>query len=127
MKTEITTYLFIFQILSAYPPQGKVSAQTNSIEDMVTAPNAVFVQLLGEHVSITANYERMLFATIPHNIALHTGFGIWGWWGDSGVVVPVGASYLFGSSHKIEVGLGYLFITDHNKYPNGSSTALIGY
>lgn len=126
MKTTITTYLFIFLILSLYPPQGKVSAQSNSIEDIVTAPNAVFVQLLGDYVSITANYERMLFTTTPHNIALRFGFGFWGWFGDSGVVVPVGASYLFGHSHKIELGIGYTFLTGSNKY-NGLSTALIGY
>jgi len=122
MKTTITTYLLISLILSTYPPQ-KVSAQSNSNEDIVSAPNAMFVQLLGEGPAITANYERMLFTTTPHNIALRAGFGFWGWENGSGVLVPVGVCYLFGYSHKIEVGIGYAFITDNNSV----STGVIGY
>ena len=124
MKTTITTYLLVFLILSTYPPHGKVSAQSNSIEDIVTAPNAMFVQLLGEGPAITANYERMLFTTTPHNIALRAGFGFWGWENGSGVIVPVGVCYLFGYSHKIEVGIGYAFLTGSD---NGVSTGVIGY
>jgi hypothetical protein len=129
MKTTINTYLLIFLILSTYPPQGKVSAQSNSIEDIVTAPNAMFVELLGRGIALTAIYERMLFATIPHNVSLRAGFGFWGSWGKSGFVVPVEASYLLGSNHKLELGIGYCFITGRGggKFSNGAFTALIGY
>ena len=126
MKTTITSYLFILLILSTYPPQGKVSAQSNSIEDIVTAPNAMYVELLGQGVALTANYERILFATTPHNISLRAGFGIWAGVGAAGTVVPIGASYLFGSNHKLEIGIGYAFISNRNDY-NGASFALIGY
>ena len=130
MKTTIATYLLIFLILSTYPPQGKVSAQSNSIEDILTAPNAVFVEFLGQGIFLTANYERMLFTTTPHNIALRAGFGVWGWMGDSGIIVPVDASYLSGSNHKLELGIGYVFITGNNSLDNlsnGAFTTLIGY
>ena len=130
MKTTITTYLLIFLILSRYPPQRKVSAQSNSIEDIVTAPNAMFVELLGRGVALTAIYERMLFATTPHNDSLQAGFGFWGWLGKSGNVVPVEASYLLGSNHKLELGIGYSFFTGKstgNEFSNGAFTALIGY
>jgi hypothetical protein len=127
MKTTISSYLFILLILSTYPPQGKVSAQSNSIEDIVTAPNAIYVELLGQGVALTANYERILFATTPHNISLRAGFGIWVDIGKGGAVVPIGASYLFGHSHKIEVGIGYAFITGSNNYSIGVSTGVIGY
>jgi hypothetical protein len=129
LKTTITSYLFILIILSTYPPQGKVSAQSNSIEDIVTAPNAMFVELLGKGVALTAYYERMLFATTPHNVSLRAGFGIWGWEGKTGIVVPVEASYLLGINHKLELGIGYAIVTGSSGHnlSNGGFTGLIGY
>jgi len=130
MKTTITIYLFIFLILSTYPSQWIASAQSNPTENIVTAPNAVFVELLGQGVLLTANYERMLSTTTPHNVALRVGFGYWTWWGDSGVIVPVDASYLLGINHKLELGIGYAIITGQasgNNLSNGAFAGLIGY
>jgi hypothetical protein len=126
MKTSIIICLLIFLILSMYPPQGKVTAQSNSSGDIVTAPNAMYVELLGQGVALSANYERMLFATTPHNISLRAGFGIWVGIESGGVVVPIDASYLFGSNHKLEIGIGFAFISGRYDY-NAASFALIGY
>ena len=50
MKTGINKYLFIIFILFAYITQGEVSAQSNSTEDIVTAPNSIFGELLGQGI-----------------------------------------------------------------------------
>jgi len=135
MKTGINKYLFIIFILFAYITQGEVSAQSNSTEDIVTAPNSIFVELAGQGIVLSANYDRMLFDTTPHNIAIRVGIGLWAQItmgsgsGKSGVTIPVNASYLYGGNHKFELGLGFTFAPDipYSGLSDLMITALIGY
>ena len=135
MKTAIKKYLFTFLILSACITQDEVSAQSNSTEDIVTAPNAIFVEVAGQGIIFSANYDRMLFDTTPHNIALRVGIGFWAEINfsssrnESGVTIPVNASYLFGGNHKFELGVGFTFAPDISirNLSDWMITAFIGY
>ncbi len=141
MKTGINKYLFIIFILFAYIIQGEVSAQSNSTEDIVTAPNAIFWEFAGQGIVLSANYDRMLFDTTPHNIAIRVGIGFWAEISysffnggetevrESGVTIPVNASYLFGGNHKFELGLGFTYAPGitYSGFSDWMITALIGY
>jgi len=140
MKTGINKYLFIIFILFAYITQGEVSAQSNSTEDIVTAPNSIFVEVAGQGIMLSANYDRILFSTTPHNVALSAGLGFWininfsSTKDESGVTIPVNVSYLFGGNHKLELGIGYTLapnlsinIDDEWIHSDGLITAVIGY
>ena len=134
MKTGTYIYIFIFFILSAYITQGEVSAQSNSTEDIVTAPNSIFGEFAGQGIILSANYDRMLFDTTPHNIAIRVGIGFWAELfgsgnSESGVTIPVNASYLLGGNHKFELGLGFTVAPGitYSGLSNWMITALIGY
>ena len=135
MKTGINKYSLIIFILFAYITQGEVYAQSNSTEDIVTAPNSIFVELAGQGIVLSANYDRMLFDTTPHNIAIRVGIGIWATIsmgsgsGHNGVTIPVNASYLYGGNHKFELGLGFTFAPNITieHLSDLIFTALIGY
>ena len=135
MKTGSNKYLFIIFILFAYITQGEVSAQSNSTEDIVTAPNAIFGEFLGQGIVLSANYDRMLFDTTPHNVAIRVGIGYWveisfsSSSDESGITIPLNASYLFGGNHKFELGLGLTLAPGitYNELSDWIITALIGY
>ena len=72
-----------------------------------TAHNALFIELGGNGVAYSVNYERHLM----EELTVRAGVGVWGFsFQGSGVflaTIPVTASYLVGSpSHKFELGGG---------------------
>ena len=139
MITTIKEYLFVFIVLAICMTRGEVFAQSNSNEDMVTAPNSIFAELFGQGIFLSANYDRILFDTTPHNIALRAGLGLWadfriGGSEESGVTIPMNLSYLFGGNHKFELGVGYTLAPDISLKLEkgiitspGTLTAIIGY
>ena len=136
MKTGIHKYLFI---LYAYLTLGDEYAQSYSTAETVTAHDAIYAEFAGQSYLLSVNYDRMLFNTTPHNIALRAGLGVWAninfssTRDESGVVIPLNASYVYGSNHKFELGLGITFapnVTLHdgtNHIHDLSITGIIGY
>ena len=139
MLKEFKKYLFVFIVLTLCMIQDEEFAQTNSDEDIVTAPNSIFVEIAGQGIFLSANYDRILIDTTPHNIALHAGLGLWANLSsssnsESGVTIPINMSYLYGYNHKLELGLGYTIAPDislkleKGKITSpGTLTAIIGY
>ncbi len=108
---------------------GTASAQTEYSSNKVTAPNGLYVEVFGQGYFPTANYERLLIISTPHNVALRVGVGVWIGLGGSGFVFPLSASYLLGSNHKVEVGAGIVFVSGNSEdeLAAGAFSALIGY
>ena len=138
MITDFKKHLFVFIVLAICMTQCEVFAQSNSNEDIVTAPNSIFVEIAGQGFFVSANYDRILFDKTPHNIALHAGLGFWAKniisdSGESGVTIPINISYLFGYNHKFELGVGYTFVPETFKVEDrtitspGTITTIIGY
>ena len=137
IKTKI--HFFVFIVLSFYITQSKLFAQSNSNEDMVTAPNSVYIELGGQGIFLSANYDRILIDTTPHSIALRAGLGVWANLSsssnnESGVTIPINMSYLYGYNHKLELGVGYTIAPDislkleKGKITSpGTVTTIIGY
>ena len=136
MKIGIHKYFFI---LCAYFTLDDVGAQSYSTAETVTAPDALYGEFLGQSYLFSFNYDRMLFNTTPHNIALRAGLGVWSnisfssTDNESGVVIPLNASYVYGSNHKFELGLGFTIapnVTLHdgtNHINDLTITGIIGY
>ena len=138
MITEFKKYLFVFIVVIICTAQSEVFTQSNSDEDIVTAPNSIFVEIAGQGFFVSANYDRIIFNKTPHNIALHAGLGFWAKHiisdsGESGVTIPINISYLFGYNHKFELGIGYTFVPETIKFEDititspGTITTIIGY
>ena len=138
MITELKKYLFVLIVSAICMTQVELFAQSKVNEDTVTAPNSVFGEIGGQGFFVSANYDRLLFDTTPHNIALHAGLGFWAKnlissSGESGVTIPINMSYLYGYNHKFELGIGYTFVTETFKVEDrtftspGTLTAIIGY
>lgn len=113
MKIRIKKYFFTLFTLSACIFWEEASALSNSKEDIVTAPNAIYIEIAGRGLFLSASYERLLFETTPHNIALSAGLGFWasieisGTGPDkSGITIPIYAGYLYGGNHNFELGIG---------------------
>jgi len=116
MNVVRNTYSIILLALCMASLSQTASAQTDSPPNSVTAPNGVYIELLGQGICPTVNYERMLFDTTPHNVALRVGAGTWGYFSGDGFVFPLAASYLLGDNHKFEVGAGFVIVTTDSKY-----------
>jgi len=123
MKTFIRIYIFIVFLLFACITREELTAQTNSREDIVTAPNAIYAEIFGRGIFLSAAYERLLFETTPHNIGLSAGVGFWaeveiGGTGqnEGGVTIPIYANYLYGGNDKLELGIGITFAPNISTY-----------
>ena len=138
MITEFKKYLFVFIVVIICTAQSEVFTQSNSDEDIVAAPNSIFGEFAGKGILLSANYDRILFDTTPHNIALRAGLGLWASFSfsrsESGVTIPINISYLYGYNHKFELGVGYTFAPDislklgDGKITSpGTLTTIIGY
>ena len=136
MKIGIHKYLFILYV---YITLENVCAQSYFTAEAVTAPDAIYTEFLGQSYLFSVNYDRMLFNTTPHNIALRAGLGVWAnisfssTDNESGVVIPLNVSYVYGSNHKFELGLGFTIapnVTLHdgtNHVHDFTITGIIGY
>jgi hypothetical protein len=139
MVTKTKKHLFVLIVLSICMTHSELFAQSNSSEDIVTAPNSIFGEFFGQGIFLSANYDRLLFDKTPHNIALRAGLGFWanlriGGNEESGVTIPLNISYLFGGNHKFELGLGYTLAPDISLQLGkgtitspGTLTTIIGY
>jgi hypothetical protein len=130
MKTSVGKYIFVVFLLFNCSSQEELTAQTNSGEDIVTARNALYAEIAGRGLFLSANYERLLSETSPHNIALSAGIGFWvkiriggTSKGKSGVTIPVNASYLLGGNDKFELGVGFTYAPDISSHFSSDFTS----
>lgn len=94
-----------------------VSAQSNK---------AVFVELLGNGIIFSANYD-MRFSKKPDGLGGRVGIGYVGVEGDGILTVPVMANYLLGKEGKyFEVGLGATFLSTDADVGSLDSSSLVG-
>lgn len=83
MKSSIVTIiLLLFFLLSSVP---KISAQTK------TKPNTIYLELGGNGLFTSINYERQILKNIP--LHFHAGAGIYGL-KTSYLTIPIGINYL---------------------------------
>jgi hypothetical protein len=103
-------------------------------DDTRTANNALFVELGGNGIAYSVNYERH----VSESFVLRVGTGLWGSVGESPrywvLTVPATASFLVGSpTHKFELGGGITGVASSNGTPDRVTTpgvfgsAIVGY
>ncbi|MCW5895728.1 MAG: hypothetical protein KIT50_09020 [Bacteroidetes bacterium] len=104
--------LFAYTLLAS----GKASQPPDTFDDSSCespAGNSIFLELGGNGVSLSINYERLMF----DNFSLRAGCGaIYG----LGTSFPLMANFYFGTKYKLELGAGFVFL------PLWKSTASFG-
>lgn len=88
-------------ILLLFSIGASAGANGNSCPD--PASNTIFVELGGNGVSLSINYEKLL----TNNFAMRLGFGaLYG----VGTSIPLMANFYFGEKYKLELGAGLVFL-----------------
>jgi hypothetical protein len=126
--------LLTLALLGMLGSTGSLAAQARAI---AAAPNAVYVELLGNGLLYTLNYDRL----VTPNVAARVGFMGLGAASDSAsaavVAAPLMVSYLFGggSSH-LETGIGVMLAAgavdevegfEDESFSGAIGTATVGY
>lgn len=100
-----------------------LGAQTSSAQ---TSNKAVYVELLGNGVTFSANYD-MRFTNKADGIGGRIGIGYVGVEGDGILSIPVMANYLLGKNGKyFEVGLGATFLSSDADIFDSNTSGTVG-
>jgi hypothetical protein len=116
---------------------GSAGAAAAQAPTLATAPNAVYVELLGNGGAYSVNYDRLLTLKVAARVGV-MGLGIATDSGSAGVLAaPVMVSYLFGEgSHHFETGIGLMLAAgaieeveglEDESFSGAVGTATIGY
>lgn len=104
------TFAKVFLLMVVMLPSLQAEAQKEA--NVVTATNAVYLELLGNGVNYSLNYERMFYQTGNFRAAARIGVSALPWKVGSGsylkAAIPVELIGLLGKSkHFLEAGVGY--------------------
>ena len=127
-KSIVITLLLCFLLSGTVKSQNSTLIKRESNIDSEDYPNAVYIELLGNGLPYSINYERLVYGSGHLKLYGRGGLGVVAFSELWGGTIPIECSVAFGKKNNFETGIGCTFV--FNSYDDFDSPRIplrIGY